>query len=298
MSGSHTDLIISLGEHLRGGGWIVFPEITLGSAWIQRNAQRADILAMKPSYRKAQVTIFEVKVSRSDFLADVNAGKYRGYLEHCERLSFATPKGMIKKSEVPEGCGLVTHNDNRWHTVKAARVREYEPDPTVLQSCIFSAADAAWRKERAAWPFWEPRGTSVRHLARSKYLEQNVALSEKAMAFGRYELGKALLLVEDSEKLILNCAHRILSIVTDDETKHDNEGAGRALRYAVSEACAALEEWKRKAAGLEAPTAAMAAARLIESVLNGALPNYGDPKLPHGLDQRVADFVEAFADER
>ncbi|GAH92037.1 unnamed protein product, partial [marine sediment metagenome] len=49
---------------------------------------------------------YEVKVSRSDFHADVNKGKYRAYFEDCSQFFFAVPSGLIGLHEVPEGTGL------------------------------------------------------------------------------------------------------------------------------------------------------------------------------------------------
>ncbi|GAH75732.1 unnamed protein product, partial [marine sediment metagenome] len=76
--------------------------------------------------------IYEVKISRSDFNADVNRGKYLKYLSECNQLYFAAPAGIIKINEVPDGTGLIVRGDKGWQTVKSAPGRAHELDVRVL----------------------------------------------------------------------------------------------------------------------------------------------------------------------
>lgn len=80
-----------------------------------------DVCAAKLSWTNPDVRGFEVKVTRSDFLADVNSGKFRRYLGWVDLFYFATPSGLVKKSEIPEGCGLVVRGENGWSGVRAPR---------------------------------------------------------------------------------------------------------------------------------------------------------------------------------
>ena len=75
---------------------------------------RADVLAARKSFVNPSFTIYEVKISRSDFNADVNKGKYRTYFEHCCQLYFAVPKGLVTKNDIPEDTGLTIRGDNGW----------------------------------------------------------------------------------------------------------------------------------------------------------------------------------------
>ena len=52
---------------------------------------RADLVIIRPSYKRFCVSVFEVKVSRADFLSDIRSEKWRGYLPHCNRFYFALP---------------------------------------------------------------------------------------------------------------------------------------------------------------------------------------------------------------
>ena len=112
--------------------WLTWVQIPLGSVIWNGHTPRADVLAARKSFSSPSFTIYEVKISRSDFSADVNRGKYRAYFEHCCQLYFAAPKGLITKDEVPEGAGLTVRGDNGWRVVKAAPRREHKPDVELL----------------------------------------------------------------------------------------------------------------------------------------------------------------------
>jgi hypothetical protein len=81
---------------------------------------RADVVTVRPSYVNFQVNIYEVKVSRADFLQDSKSKKWQKYIPHCHKIYFAAPKGLLSKSEIPIGCGLIVRNNKSWHVVKRA----------------------------------------------------------------------------------------------------------------------------------------------------------------------------------
>lgn len=83
---------------------------------------QTDVTSIMPSWTKAGITIYEIKVTRGDFLRDVTSGKYLRYRPFCHRLVFATPKGLVKKAEVPTGMGLVERSEKGWRTAKRATV--------------------------------------------------------------------------------------------------------------------------------------------------------------------------------
>jgi len=103
--------------------WMVWREVTLGSF----SVPRADVFAVAKSFANPRFIIYEIKTSRSDFLHDVNTGKYRGYFSCCSQFYFACPSGVLGKGDVPEHCGLIVRNENGWHTVKSATRREFKP---------------------------------------------------------------------------------------------------------------------------------------------------------------------------
>lgn len=116
-------------------------DVPLGSVWLAlggRGVQRADLVKVKPSYTRFCVSIYEVKVSRADFLSDINSGKWRGYLSYCHRLYFATPVGLVRKEEIPEEAGWIVRGEHGWKVMKAAPAREVEIPKETLLSLLFA----------------------------------------------------------------------------------------------------------------------------------------------------------------
>lgn len=86
---------------------------------------RIDVAAVRMrQFKRKEIRAYEVKVSRSDFLVDVGRQKWRKYLDVCHRVYFATPAGLLKKSEIPPGAGLFVLGDGGWHVVKHAKYNE------------------------------------------------------------------------------------------------------------------------------------------------------------------------------
>lgn len=66
-----------------------------------------DAIAVKKSWTRPCVTIYEIKVNRQDFLGDE---KWAAYQQFCNRFSFVCPRGLIAPEEISTGCGLITYN--------------------------------------------------------------------------------------------------------------------------------------------------------------------------------------------
>lgn len=84
-----------------------------------------DALAVKKSWTKPCITIYEVKVSRQDFLAD---HKWASYLQFCNLFYFVCPKGIIEKEELSNGIGLMTYNADSG-ALFTAKKAIYKPNP-------------------------------------------------------------------------------------------------------------------------------------------------------------------------
>lgn len=110
----HDALAADLARKLRhdGKSW-TWLNATIG-AW---SGPRPDIMAF-PRYRYdiPQIHAYEIKVSRSDMLSDLNSGKWRKYLEHCQSVTFAMPHGMATKEEIPAECGVMFRTGRGWRT--------------------------------------------------------------------------------------------------------------------------------------------------------------------------------------
>ncbi len=87
-----------------GSDWFLFPQIRL------RGYQDTivDVLAIQHASGPNLVRIFEIKVSRGDFLSELKKPRKRiNAMELANDFYFAAPVGVIKEKEIPEGCGLV-----------------------------------------------------------------------------------------------------------------------------------------------------------------------------------------------
>lgn len=109
-----------------GREWMIATEVELPT----RDGGRVDVLAARKSWSNFELRAHEVKVSRSDFFADVNKGKYRRYLTSCHSVVFVTPKGLVKSSEVPDDAGLMTYDSEKatWRMAKKPPVRTGRPE--------------------------------------------------------------------------------------------------------------------------------------------------------------------------
>lgn len=107
---------------------------TLG---LTRGTQLADVVDVRPSYTRFCIAIYEIKVSRADFLSDIRSDKWRGYLNHCHRFYFAVPSGLVKKSEIPDEAGLMVRGPRGWTAVVAATVLDTEIPEGTMMSMLF-----------------------------------------------------------------------------------------------------------------------------------------------------------------
>ncbi len=105
-----------LAEYLRNSGLLTFTEIQIP----HMESSRADIIAMTPHrYSTKDIRIYEVKLTRNTWLSDK---KYQKYLNCCNRLYIASPKGLISKEELPNEVGLITRSENGWRVAKSPRL--------------------------------------------------------------------------------------------------------------------------------------------------------------------------------
>lgn len=122
----HDELAHDLAEHLRKNtARICWEDMQLGPS----GTCRPDVYAMAHSYSKFCPVVYEVKVSMSDFRADVTAGKYTKYFKYAGGVVFAVPEGLLKKSDIPDGCGLMIRKDSGWHTLKGPTMRQLDNLP-------------------------------------------------------------------------------------------------------------------------------------------------------------------------
>lgn len=114
----------------------IYTEIPLGSVWMSR-PQIADVLRVNPSYTRFLISIYECKVSRSDFLSDLRSEKWKGYLQNCHTFSFVTLKGITDVQEIPENVGLILLNEKGFYTRKVAKVINNEIPIETMMAIMF-----------------------------------------------------------------------------------------------------------------------------------------------------------------
>lgn len=97
-----------------GREWALFEELRAGTGYkdIRKGLnpeQRFDAWAINLYPSKGHMTIaYEIKVSRSDFLHEIKHPKKRQTaVLYSNEFYFVTPKGLVSKEEIPEGCGLI-----------------------------------------------------------------------------------------------------------------------------------------------------------------------------------------------
>ena len=131
---THRELCFDLAE-AKGTRFI---EVPLGSKFLSwGEVSQADVITIKPSYNRFNLDIYEVKVTRSDFLQEIKKKKYEASLPHCNRFYFALLAGIAKPEEIPEGIGLIVRGENGWSTIKSAKKRNIEFEQNMLLSMVF-----------------------------------------------------------------------------------------------------------------------------------------------------------------
>lgn len=123
MSGAtwkHNELAKDLAAHLRGtSDRLVWTDMQVGPS----GSARPDVFTIPKAYSKFRPMAYEVKISVADFRRDVTAGKWQSYLGFSAAVIFAVPRGLIGKTDVPEGCGLIVRTDEGWRNVKGPTLR-------------------------------------------------------------------------------------------------------------------------------------------------------------------------------
>jgi len=104
---------------------ICVPECKNGPTHTSSNVRKFDLWAMKRSYTQPATWIYEIKVSRRDFVRD---DKWQEYLPYCTDFYFVAPAGIISPDEVPEQAGLIltSKNGTRLYYKKKAPSRDIE----------------------------------------------------------------------------------------------------------------------------------------------------------------------------
>lgn len=91
-----------------------------GPACVLRPDVFSLVATLNPS--RAQPQIYEIKVSRADFLRDVSVPEKRhAYFRMAPQVFYAAPQGLLSREEIPPECGLVEQlGPGRWKVSRPA----------------------------------------------------------------------------------------------------------------------------------------------------------------------------------
>lgn len=126
MSWAHDDLAKDLAAHLRGASdRLVWTDMQLGPA----GSPRPDVYTVPCSFARFQPVAYECKISVADFRRDVTAGKWTSYLRFAAGVMFAAPAGLLKKEDIPAGCGLIVRGPDGWRSLKGPTLKNVDNLP-------------------------------------------------------------------------------------------------------------------------------------------------------------------------
>lgn len=92
--------------------YALFPQVPDGTGSTKRRTADAICMSLWPS-RGLEVEGFEIKVSRPDWLKELNGdpSKAESWAKHCDRWWIVAPAGIVKKDELPKTWGLLSFSD-------------------------------------------------------------------------------------------------------------------------------------------------------------------------------------------
>lgn len=113
---SHDALAADLGHHLKTDERLVWLDMQIGPA----GSPRPDVFTLQRSYSRPAPAAYECKISTADFRRDITEGKWQKYLEFSGAVTFAVPQGLVRREDIPTGCGFMVRGEDAWVTIKRA----------------------------------------------------------------------------------------------------------------------------------------------------------------------------------
>ncbi len=184
----HDDLAADLAAHLLTPGRLVWCDMQLGPA----GAPRPDVYTIEKSFVRPNPISYECKISIADFRADVTAGKWQKYLAFSSGVYIAVPVGLLKKEDVPKGCGLIVRGDAGWRTLRAPTLSAVTLGQNVCLKLLIDGVQREVRgeprRERSTWGATEKiakkwgheAATVISDLRRAKEAVEYLRESQKA----------------------------------------------------------------------------------------------------------------------
>ena len=145
----HHSLAGRLAQWLREKNRITWENIELQVKLESGGSQciRPDVFSLLATYDEKRINpvVHEVKVSRSDFLADLaKPEKRNGYQRISEHFYYVAPVGMLSQTEIPAECGLLEETtEGVFKVTKRAKKKKVSLTPHHYMNLILKAGTVA-----------------------------------------------------------------------------------------------------------------------------------------------------------
>lgn len=153
-------------------------EVKTGPSWFSRGLGIVDVFVMKKSWVNENIRIYEIKVSRSDFVKDE---KWMNYLPFCNEFYFICPSGLIKRDEVGSTAGLcyIYPNSGNIKVIKKAPYKKRKISNEIFRYILMSRLKSDrypfHDSKLDYWKEWIANKDSARHMSfmiKSKMIER------------------------------------------------------------------------------------------------------------------------------
>ncbi|MGX5220266.1 MmcB family DNA repair protein [Pseudomonas segetis] len=204
----HDELAHDLAQSLRvNPEHIVWEDMQMGPS----GSIRPDVYLLKKRYSTFAPVTYEVKISLSDFRSDVTSGKWQGYLNFSSAVIFAVPAGLVKKEDIPAGCGLIVRHEEVWRMVKKPTMQHLETLPRESWlKLVIDGIDRAIAQRDLVTQKVSPSSWSIQKLLSKKFGKEVSEMISKVM-IEKDSLKRDLEMLEQQRVEIREESHRELN---------------------------------------------------------------------------------------
>lgn len=240
---------------------VFVPECKTGPTQGVRHA-RMDAWVMPRSWAHPSIIAYEIKVSRSDFLAD---DKWPTYLKYCNEFYFVCAPNVCQTAEISDDAGLIVTSKNgaRLFRKKKAPYREVDiPEDlfryVLMSRCLVGEAWAVQQSEdnAASWQRWlknrkrnKELGNQVRYEIRRLVNESRREAEKQRQLAGDFERVRDVLAA-----LGLDRPEAVFDLVraAEEKVKHLTTGAHwRALERDLGLIASSATDLRKKLADMQ-----------------------------------------------
>jgi len=135
-------------------GNLCVPECKTGGTWYNPNFRKFDLWVMKKSWTKPWTFGYEIKHTRSDFLADT---KWHDYLKYCTDFYFVAPPDIIQPEELPTDVGLIITSKNmaRLYTKRKAVHKDVEIPESIFKYILMWRSQIIREHNQSKYEYWK-----------------------------------------------------------------------------------------------------------------------------------------------